>query len=291
MVGWQGRPDFAADAFEAFYCGSAGVLRRFNLLAGRVMLHAAIERLDLIDARTVQGVLRDLHADLPLMVPADPMPIAVSVGAPPPPSAPAPVTAHPRWFASAPAPTPAREPQVAVTAHGWFQPAETSQVKAAYSSPPRHPGPVPDFSPVGHGRHPGGGRGPGGNGRDEGQRSVAWVTAPGPRPSPGNDMLEGDEGRPVPESTAPREQPSVALLESWMAEQSRHDEVEEAGQGGSNSNLADRIARLEGRVEEQEEALRRVLTLLVDWVEADDRAAPAVQPVPIRGAATWIHAA
>jgi general secretion pathway protein A len=32
-----------------------------------------------------------------------------------------------------------------------------------------------------------------------------------------------------------------------------------------------RIASLEKRLEEQDEALRRVLTLLVDWVEADGR--------------------
>jgi putative secretion ATPase (PEP-CTERM system associated) len=35
--------------------------------------------------------------------------------------------------------------------------------------------------------------------------------------------------------------------------------------------LIDRIAMLEGRLEEQDAALRRVLTLLVDWVEGDQR--------------------
>ncbi|RZM05321.1 MAG: general secretion pathway protein GspA, partial [Sphingomonas sp.] len=51
---------------------------------------------------------------------------------------------------------------------------------------------------------------------------------------------------------------------------------------------------LEHRVEEQDEALRRVLTLLVDWIEADERPAQApvaTQPVPIRGATTWTDAA
>ncbi|MEG3124696.1 AAA family ATPase [Sphingomonas sp. GB1N7] len=42
---------------------------------------------------------------------------------------------------------------------------------------------------------------------------------------------------------------------------------------------ADRIAALEARIEEQEEALRRVLTLLVDWVEHDPRAAAALSAV------------
>jgi putative secretion ATPase (PEP-CTERM system associated) len=35
--------------------------------------------------------------------------------------------------------------------------------------------------------------------------------------------------------------------------------------------LLERIARLEGRLAEQDETLRRVLMLLVDWVEGDDR--------------------
>ncbi|MGN6374544.1 MAG: ExeA family protein [Sphingomonas sp.] len=40
--------------------------------------------------------------------------------------------------------------------------------------------------------------------------------------------------------------------------------------GGDRDALARRIALLEARVEEQNAALRRVLTLLVDWVEADN---------------------
>jgi putative secretion ATPase (PEP-CTERM system associated) len=39
--------------------------------------------------------------------------------------------------------------------------------------------------------------------------------------------------------------------------------------------VADRLAAIEARLEEQEAALRRVLTLLVDWIEADQRRADA----------------
>ena len=70
IVGWEGRPDFAADAFDALYRGSGGVPRRLNMLAGRVMLHAAIEGRDLIDAATVHAVLGDLEADLPVAGPS-----------------------------------------------------------------------------------------------------------------------------------------------------------------------------------------------------------------------------
>ena len=67
VVGWAGNPDFADDAFAAFYAGSAGVPRRLNLLAGRVMLHAAIEDLRVIDAAVVRSVQRDLEGDLPTL--------------------------------------------------------------------------------------------------------------------------------------------------------------------------------------------------------------------------------
>jgi hypothetical protein len=43
-------------------------------------------------------------------------------------------------------------------------------------------------------------------------------------------------------------------------------------QGVNESVLERRVAELETRLEEQERALRRVLTLLVDWVENTDRA-------------------
>ena len=45
-----------------------------------------------------------------------------------------------------------------------------------------------------------------------------------------------------------------------------------------NSRLLDheaRIAMLEAQIQEQEAALRRVLTLLVDWVERDETLARA----------------
>ncbi len=38
--------------------------------------------------------------------------------------------------------------------------------------------------------------------------------------------------------------------------------------------LVDRIARLENQIEAQEAALRRVLTLMIDWVERDDASTP-----------------
>ena len=75
VAGWRGRPDFAADAFAAFHRGSGGVPRRLNALAGRTMLAAAVEGRELIDAALVEGVLRDLEADLPLPSAVEPEPV------------------------------------------------------------------------------------------------------------------------------------------------------------------------------------------------------------------------
>lgn len=70
VVGWDGRPDFAADAFPALFRASGGVPRRLNLLAGRVMLHAAVEGAELIDARAVEAVAGDMRADMAASTPA-----------------------------------------------------------------------------------------------------------------------------------------------------------------------------------------------------------------------------
>ena len=65
LVGWQGRPDFGEDAFAALFDATAGVPRRLNLLAARVMLHAAVTGEELIDAAAVTAVQAELDADLP----------------------------------------------------------------------------------------------------------------------------------------------------------------------------------------------------------------------------------
>ena len=65
LVGWEGNPDFADDAFGAFFSHTAGVPRRLNQLAERVMLHAAMENSSLIDAAAIDAVAADLRGDMP----------------------------------------------------------------------------------------------------------------------------------------------------------------------------------------------------------------------------------
>jgi putative secretion ATPase (PEP-CTERM system associated) len=164
LVGWQGNPDFTPDAIEAMYRASEGVPRRLNQLVGRVMLHGAIDQLDVLDGKVVQAVLADMAGDAP---------------------APEPIVAKPE--------------------------------------------PVLDAQPL--------------------------PMTPSPAAAPD----------PLPISATPRPAaPEAAKTEALPIAIERLDA---------------RIAALEGRIEEQDAALRRVLTLLVDWVEGDSHSmAGARQP-------------
>ncbi|WP_375392226.1 ExeA family protein [uncultured Sphingomonas sp.] len=96
LVGWRGRPDFAADAFPALHAASGGIPRRLNLLANRVLLHAAVAGEELIGAATVAAVRADMAADLPTSsrspvdLPRDVAPIADRLAVDPSPAEAAP---------------------------------------------------------------------------------------------------------------------------------------------------------------------------------------------------------
>jgi putative secretion ATPase (PEP-CTERM system associated) len=64
LVGWAGRPAFAADAFAALHKASGGIPRRLNQLANRVMLQAAVDDAHGIDGALVEAVARELDADV-----------------------------------------------------------------------------------------------------------------------------------------------------------------------------------------------------------------------------------
>lgn len=64
LVGWQGKPAFTRDAFEALHEATGGVPRLVNQLAGRVLLFAAMDGLETIDAEVIDAVIDDLAADV-----------------------------------------------------------------------------------------------------------------------------------------------------------------------------------------------------------------------------------
>jgi putative secretion ATPase (PEP-CTERM system associated) len=107
----------------------------------------------------------------------------------------------------------------------------------------------------------------------------------------GTDLIDGDAVRAVeqdlrsdlPVTAEERPQPTPA----FVPETALADDVFVPSHASAQTE--ERIAALEQRVEQQDAALRRVLTLLVDWIEADEMRAAA--PVPIRGAGTWTDAA
>jgi putative secretion ATPase (PEP-CTERM system associated) len=65
VAGWTGRPAFAPEAFAALYRHSGGIPRRLNQLASRLLLYAAVERLETISGEAVENVVADLAADKP----------------------------------------------------------------------------------------------------------------------------------------------------------------------------------------------------------------------------------
>ena len=61
---WTGRPDFADDVFPLVFRATDGVPRRLNQLMGRVLIHAALTGVELIDAALVQAVIDDAARDV-----------------------------------------------------------------------------------------------------------------------------------------------------------------------------------------------------------------------------------
>jgi general secretion pathway protein A len=64
-VGWDGRPTFAEGAFAAIYRHTDGIPRRVNQLANRLMLQAAVDGTDRIDAGSVEAAVVDMASDQP----------------------------------------------------------------------------------------------------------------------------------------------------------------------------------------------------------------------------------
>lgn len=241
VVGWEGRPAFTPDAYVALYAGSEGVPRRLNQLAGRVLLFGAIEQVDTIDARIVEAVIADIAGDSPAML---------GQGAP--------VGDSP----AVPEDDGGQAPELAFAVTPDYLPASEHE---------DHVEPEPE---------------------------VALEHAPAPLPQPGLMELPADplpmthaplweKPEPIePESAAVMEEPTLAEPEPEIpgAEPAAIEQAsapDEAGHMPIGENapempaahdpaLAERIALLEDRLDEQEGALRRVLTLLIDWVESDD---------------------
>ncbi len=233
VAGWTGRPDFAADAFDALYDASGGVPRRLNVLAGRVLLQAAIEGVELIGRQTVESVAADMAADMgagceaPMPIVPEPEPVAPIFGG-------AARLGDPLFSAGT------LRTGLGLSGHATVAPTRADPITRVMPESQQAP------------------------------RSTHRVVAPPPAPEPVSL-------RPMPASAAP---PPAAA-----------EEPVATAKPSTDAALENRIAQLEARLEQQEAALRRVLTLLVDWSEIDNRGEDRREAGATIRPGAWGHAA
>ncbi|WAC23978.1 XrtA/PEP-CTERM system-associated ATPase [Blastomonas sp. SL216] len=63
LVGWTGRPAFAEDVWARMFSETGGIPRKVNMLINRVLLMAAVDNRDTVDAALIDAVLADLAMD------------------------------------------------------------------------------------------------------------------------------------------------------------------------------------------------------------------------------------
>ena len=244
VAGWTGRPDFAADAFDALYAASDGVPRRLNVLAGRVLLQAAIEGIELIGQDTVESVAADMAADLGRDRLSTLPPTDATIPA---------IEERPMNGASTMKSFKLNGATVHVATDGSMRSAIFGNGHAAM--PVRAGDPI-QRTPV----------------TPQAEAPRHRVVAPPPAPEPVSL-------RPKPQVQAEPE-PQVEPVAETPAATS------------SVAALEDRVAQLETRLAQQEAALRRVLTLLVEWSEIDNRGGDARrEDVSTIRPGAWGHAA
>lgn len=270
ICGWTGSPRFKTDALATLYAWSGGIPRRINNLVSRVLLFGAMEGIDTFTAAHVHAVADDLAVDgmrgatpvEPIAVTAkDPVameqetPVAPDVVDEPTP-APLPIQAE-MPVVDAPLPIAVDEP---------VEPRVSETADQAIDAPtalPVDPEPVA-MRPVEISTTP---------------RLFEPVTLRGRR-----SILAPVDAAP---DAAPEPAPHVAAVEAvpqpdamvmeWplrASEPADEPDEEPAAEAPPTAapiadlDLARRLAAIDKRMEEQDEALRRVLTLMVDWMEA-----------------------
>ena len=195
LVGWREDPVFAPAAYGELWKASAGIPRRVNTIASRLLLYGAVEELHELSGDDVRAVVADMGLSPAELVEA-PAPRAAAAAATPV----APVVAE---MQAAP-PPPVSEPQ---------QPSAQEPVFARSAQPEM---PAPGFTVA-----------------DFAEPPVVNIPA-------------------EPEASATPE-PALPLA----------DDIELEA-------LRAQLVALEARCEEQDAAIRRILGLLIRWVEQDE---------------------
>jgi general secretion pathway protein A len=244
-AGWKGAPRFSQGAFEAFHRLSGGIPRRLNMLAARVLLQGAIERLIDIDQEVVEDVAADLASES--ILPAETRPGGQPVPFAFPEISPTPVVPSP--------------------ADNWYhtpEPAPQATPAPAYTAPPETPAPPP-WPIASSSDEPG---------PDTFSALPDTVPPPSITQPPRYDGVVPPEAAPAPAvPPIPVARPALRAVDSMPAapEQSYSPATPAPWpQSDAAAAAAARNAELEARLEEQEKILRRTLSLLVEWVERDE---------------------
>ena len=233
-VGWTGNPSFSPDAFEEIFDYSEGVPRKLNVLVSRLLLYGAVEQLGRITGAHVRDVVSEIEADRGI---DQATLVALPVEAPAPVAEPAAVL---EWTA----PPVAAEPLAVAP----FAAPEAEPLDLAVSMAPDETEPVVAPSP-----HYGDG------GFAEARSLVAEQLG----------LAPADIREPEPEAVP------AAELPAWEAAADEIPEETPAPVDDAHLVALERqIAGLEARIADQDAALRRVLDLLIDWVERDPANAP-----------------
>jgi general secretion pathway protein A len=199
VAGSTGRPAFDRSAVAAMHGWSGGIPRRLNVLATRMLLYGAIERIDVFAAEDVNMVAADLAGDT----------VAPELTEPELPLDARPILAEPEL------------PDVAAPiAAEQDAPVEWPIEREGDPLPSGEPD-VPEGEPT-----------------QEDKAEAVNLDAPG---------WELDD---EPKSAEPVSADVISL---------------------ADASIDRRLAAIEARLDEQDAALRRVLTLLVDWIEEDRR--------------------
>ena len=276
-AGWKGTPRFTQDAYDAFHRLSEGIPRRLNMLAGRVMLQGAIERLTDIDGEVVEDVAADLASES--IMPAEgPQPMAQAMpfypdlpanAATPPPAPPlgqpfppqlsdphpsaggydsySPIDDTPPAPAAPAAYAPPADPFAGLSAH---------VPPPAIEQPPRYDGFVPPDAA---------------SSAPPARPQLRAVETPPP-------FFEPEPAPPAYQPPAQAYAPEPVYQQPPAAAPVQPPEQPPVGQ--EQIDYAARNAELEARLIEQEAILRRTLSLLVELVETDP---PAPQDPPGSG--------
>lgn len=306
-AGWKGMPRFSQGAYDALHKLSGGVPRKLNVLAGRVMLQGAIERLTDIDEDVVEDVAADLVGES--IMPAEgPAPMAQAMpysfpaippGTPasPPPQWPAPAQAaapqQPAYEPPAyqPAPQPVQAPPAAVAPPVAAAPPPVAAQPSPEPQPFVPPAYVPPAPPVEAPRPPSSytsyappeDAAPQDPYAQSGEAFAALPEVPPPAIAqpPRYDGVVPPEAAPQPIAEVPpapaveAPQPAPVAAQPVAPEPApSYAPPAPASPDGGEADYAARNAELEARLAEQEAILRRTLSLLVELVETDQQPGP-----------------